>query len=112
MRVSVVENLFALLGCAMARQVLFVSPRPNPSVKRTVNGGPRSAVSGEAVPPLSAAYLQRLGHETSALAGDWRQDVVTIDLVRDTYFRRSTDLEPHRGARNEDLPRRRTSLAH
>jgi hypothetical protein len=33
--------------------------RPNPSVKRTVNGGPRSAVSGKAVPPLSAAYLIR-----------------------------------------------------
>jgi hypothetical protein len=32
---------------------------PNPSVKRTVNGGPRSADSGTAVPPLSAAYLQR-----------------------------------------------------
>ena len=28
--------------------------RPNPSVKRTPNGGPRSAVSGEAVPPLVA----------------------------------------------------------
>jgi len=33
--------------------------RPNPSVKRTVNGGPRSAVSGKAMPPLSAAYLIR-----------------------------------------------------
>jgi hypothetical protein len=32
---------------------------PNPSVKRTPNGGPCSAVSGEAVPPLSAAYLIR-----------------------------------------------------
>jgi len=38
----------------------FVSHRrPNPSVKRTVNGGARSAVFGEAVPPLSAAYLKR-----------------------------------------------------
>ena len=33
--------------------------RPNPSVKRTVNGGARSAVFAEAVPPLSAAYLIR-----------------------------------------------------
>ena len=33
--------------------------RPNPSVKRTVNGEPRSAVFGAAVPPLSAAYLKR-----------------------------------------------------
>jgi len=33
--------------------------RPNPSVKRTVNGGPRLAVSGNAVPPLSTAYLIR-----------------------------------------------------
>jgi hypothetical protein len=32
---------------------------PNPSVKRTVNGGPRSAGFRAAVPPLSAAYLQR-----------------------------------------------------
>jgi len=33
--------------------------RPNLSVKRTVNGGPRLAVSGYAMPPLSAAYLER-----------------------------------------------------
>jgi len=33
--------------------------RPNPSVKRTVNSGRRWAVSGEAVPLLSAAYLKR-----------------------------------------------------
>ena len=33
--------------------------RPNPSVKRTPNSGPRPAVSGAAVPLLVAAYLQR-----------------------------------------------------
>ena len=32
---------------------------PNPSVKRTSNGGPRSAGFTTAVPPLASAYLQR-----------------------------------------------------
>ena len=45
---------------SLAGVITFASQRrPNPSVKRTVNGGPRSAVFGEAMPPLSAAYLQR-----------------------------------------------------
>ena len=45
---------------SLAGPLAFTSHRrPNPSVKRTVNGGPRSAVFGEAMPPLSAAYLKR-----------------------------------------------------
>ena len=49
----------ALNHTASMRHQTTASVLPNPSVKRTVNGGPRSAVSGVAVPPLSAAYLQR-----------------------------------------------------
>ena len=45
---------------SLAGPLAFTSHRrPNPSVKRTVNGGARSAGFGEAVPPLSAAYLKR-----------------------------------------------------
>jgi len=45
---------------ALAGPLAFTSHRrPNPSVKRTSNGGPRSAVSGKAVPPLASAYLIR-----------------------------------------------------
>jgi hypothetical protein len=48
------------LPWALAEAFAFASHRrPNPSVKRTPNGGPRPAVSGQAVPPLSAAYLIR-----------------------------------------------------
>ena len=48
----VVRSLVGAFTCVSYR-------RPNPSVKRTVNGGPRSAGFVEAVPPLSAAYLIR-----------------------------------------------------
>jgi hypothetical protein len=44
--------------CSAPRRAI-AERSPNPSVKRTVNGGPRSVVSGKAGPPLSAAYLQR-----------------------------------------------------
>jgi hypothetical protein len=54
------NGLQRLLPRSLVGGSTFISHRrPNPSVKRTVNGGPRSAVCGEAVPPLSAAYLQR-----------------------------------------------------
>ena len=54
------KGLQRLLPWSLAGAVAFASHRrPNPSVKRTVNGGPRSAVFGKAVPPLSAAYLKR-----------------------------------------------------
>jgi len=54
------EGLQRLLPWSLAGAFTFVSHRrPNPSVKRTSNGGPRSAVSGKAVPPLASAYLQR-----------------------------------------------------
>jgi hypothetical protein len=49
-----------MLPCSLVEAFIFASHRrPNPSVKRTVNGGPRLVVFGVAVPPLSAAYLQR-----------------------------------------------------
>jgi len=48
-----------LLGLLAGAFTCISHRRPNPSVKRTVNGGPRSAVFAEAVPPLSAAYLKR-----------------------------------------------------
>ena len=54
------KGLQRLLPRSLAGAVAFASHRrPNPSVKRTVNGGPRSAGFGKAVPPLSAAYLIR-----------------------------------------------------
>ena len=54
------KGLQRSLPWSLATPLAFTSHRrPNPSVKRTVNGGPRSAVSGNAVPPLSAAYLKR-----------------------------------------------------
>jgi len=54
------EGLHHSLPWSLAGAFTFVSHRrPNPSVKRTVNGGPRSAGFGKAVPPLSAAYLIR-----------------------------------------------------
>jgi len=54
------EGLQCLLPWSLAGAFTFAPHgRPNPSVKRTVNGGPRSAGFGAAVPPLSAAYLQR-----------------------------------------------------
>ena len=49
-----------LVPRSLAGGFTFISHRrPNPSVKRTVNGGPRSAGFGKAVPPLCAAYLKR-----------------------------------------------------
>ena len=54
------KGLKRLLLWSLAGASAFASHRrPNPSVKRTVNGGPRPAVFGAAVPPLSAAYLIR-----------------------------------------------------
>ena len=45
--------------CCSAPNLAIAVRSPNPSVKRTPNGGPRSAVSGKAIPPLVSAYLQR-----------------------------------------------------
>jgi len=54
------KGLQRLLPRSLAGSFTFAPQRrPNPSVKRTANGGPHSAVFGNAVPPLSAAYLQR-----------------------------------------------------
>jgi hypothetical protein len=50
------EGLQRLLPWSLAGAFTFAPHgRPNPSV----NGGPGSAVLAEAVPPLSATYLQR-----------------------------------------------------
>jgi len=58
--VQLLKGLQRLLLRSLAGAFTCTSHRrPNPSVKRTVNGGARSAVSGAAVPPLSAAYLIR-----------------------------------------------------
>ena len=48
----------ALSGVA-AVDPLLAQPRPNPSVKRTSNGGLGFLVLHSAVPPLAAAYLKR-----------------------------------------------------
>ena len=54
------EGLHHLVARSLAGGFTFASHRrPNPSVKRTVNGGAGLAVSGKAVPPLPAAYLKR-----------------------------------------------------
>ena len=54
------KGLQRSLQWSLAGACTFASRRrPNPSVKRTSNGGPRSAVSGKVVPPLAAAYLIR-----------------------------------------------------
>jgi hypothetical protein len=54
------KGLQRLLPRSLVGGFTFISHRrPNPSVKRTVNGAARSAAFGAAVPPLSAAYLQR-----------------------------------------------------
>jgi len=44
------------LGC---KSGVMQRRMPNPSVKRTVNGGAGWAGFGKAVPPLPSAYLQR-----------------------------------------------------
>jgi hypothetical protein len=52
------EGRHCMVARSLGGGLVFTSHRrPNPSVKRTVNGGPRSAVSGAAVPPLASAYL-------------------------------------------------------
>jgi hypothetical protein len=54
------NGLQRVLSWSLAGAFTCISHRrPNPSVKRTVNGGPRSAAFGNAVPPSSAAYLKR-----------------------------------------------------
>jgi hypothetical protein len=54
------EGLQRLLLRSLAGAFTFASHRrPNPSVKRTVNGVAGWAGFGKAVPPLPSAYLQR-----------------------------------------------------